>query len=159
MDTDDFVHQERRPSKRRKFYRKRADSPQSDGATTTQPDISSSTPNPLSTNDGLSVPSIERAHDTDKGGDPSQLPVIEILRRRRAAQRKRAGIEFGKATSLAGSSATEVTFGNEIIGKDDSLEKILTVVDRFAPQTGQVADVDKHMYAKLGWHLFQRCGC
>ncbi|KAI4247469.1 MAG: hypothetical protein L6R40_001417 [Gallowayella cf. fulva] len=75
------------------------------------------------------------------------MDFIEILRRRRAAQRKRAGIEFGKATSLAGSSATEVTFGNEIIGKDDSLEKILTVVDRFAPQTGQVADVDKHIDA------------
>lgn len=28
--------------------------------------------------------------------------------------------------------------------KDESLREVQTVVNRFAPQTGQVADVDKH---------------
>jgi len=29
--------------------------------------------------------------------------------------------------------------------KDESPREVQTVVNRFAPQTGQVADVDKHM--------------
>ena len=40
-----------------------------------------------------------------------------------------------------------------LVGKDDMLADIDAVVNRFAPQTGQVADVDRHMYVNPTLYL------
>ena len=147
--TDDLS----RPFKRRKFHRKRSGSPQSDQAVLAETPCSSSksTPNLLSIDNTPSEPpaqSLELIDDENDDNRPS-LSVAEILRRRRTAQRKRAGIEFTNATANSDSGVAEAIDGNVILDKEASLDKILNVVDRFAPQTGQVADVDKHMYATI----------
>ncbi|KAL8808480.1 MAG: hypothetical protein Q9182_000031 [Xanthomendoza sp. 2 TL-2023] len=139
--TEEPAQEDLRPFKRRKFYRKRADSPGGDEAYP-----STSTLNILPT-DGVPLKHPENAHHSGDAEDTSPLTVAEIVRRRKAAQKKRAGIEFGKDKALPESSSVEASIGGDLLDKEDSLDKILTVVDRFAPQTGQVADVDKHMYA------------
>ncbi|KAL8821225.1 MAG: hypothetical protein Q9223_000691 [Gallowayella weberi] len=141
MGTEEPAQEVLRPFKRRKFYRKRADSPAGDEA------LPSASTLDIPPTDGISVNDPENAHHSDDAGDTSPLTVTEILRRRKAAQRKRVGIEFGKDIALPESSSVEASLGGDLLDKEDSLDKILTVVDRFAPQTGQVADVDKHMYA------------
>ncbi|KAL8736650.1 MAG: hypothetical protein Q9166_000016 [cf. Caloplaca sp. 2 TL-2023] len=141
------VDQILRPFKRRKFYRKRAESPHSNEAVPAGHQYSSSgTPNLLPT-EQTSTKVLENAGEDDGTDDPSTLPVTAILRRRRTAQRRRAGIEFTNATAVPESSKIQAATGDELLYNEDSLDKILTVVDRFAPQTGQVADIDKHMYA------------
>ncbi|KAI4279743.1 MAG: hypothetical protein LQ337_000023 [Flavoplaca oasis] len=86
--------------------------------------------------------------DDDNGDHRPSLSVADILRRRRTAQRKRAGIEFTNATVIPDSGVAEAVDGNGLLDKEASLDKILNVVDRFTPQTGQVADVDKHIHGK-----------
>ena len=131
--------------KRRKFYRKRVQDANSDEPGPAEPSRSSNIPQLLVTHDA--DPSIISNSDDEKFGNGAQMPVSEILRRRRLAQKRRAGIEFTNATPIPEGSAIEATPGDEILDNEDSFGKILTVVDRFAPQTGQVADVNKHMYA------------
>lgn len=146
MDTETTIHELSRPFKRRRFYRKRVDSSQSDQAALAEtPGSSNSTPNLPSIDHTPARPPTHPLETID-GDDHSSLSVADILRRRRATQRKRAGIEFTNATAVQESSAVEAIAGDGLLDKEASLDKILTVVDRFAPQTGQVADVDKHMY-------------
>ena len=140
-----------RPFKRRKFYRKQAGFPQSDQVTLAETQYSSNTTPNLPSVDDTPTDSpnsgLVTVDDDDDDDEHSSLSVAEILRRRRTSQRKRAGIEFTNATPLPANSVVEPIAGEGLLEKEDSLDKILTVVDRFAPQTGQVADVDKHMYA------------
>ena len=77
------------------------------------------------------------------------LSVAEILRQRRAIQRRKGGIEFRNHDTTSKNEASDTQATNPLLDEDETLNKIITVVDRFAPQTGQVADVDQHMYAKL----------
>ncbi|KAL8860448.1 MAG: hypothetical protein Q9178_003107 [Gyalolechia marmorata] len=149
MDTEVTINDEgSRPFKRRKFYRKQAGSPQSDQVTLADTQYSSnSTPNLPSVDDTPTDSPNNGLVTVDDGDDDdhSSLSVAEILRRRRTSQRKRAGIEFTNAAALPANSVVEAIAGEGFLEKEDSLDKILTVVDRFAPQTGQVADVDKHI--------------
>lgn len=134
-----------RPFKRRKFYRKRAND--DDAGQEELPSISNSKSRPYIPTEPLTQPSTPSDNEDHADGQ-SQLPIAEVLRHRRAAQRRRAGIEFTNATPVVeGSTPPTPRAGDEVLDNEDSLDKILTVVDRFAPQTGQVADVDKHMYA------------
>ena len=154
MNTETTTDNLARPFKRRKFHRKRPDSPQSDHAALAETLCSSnSTPDlPSIDNTSCEPPpphSLEALDDDNNGDHRPSLSVAEILRRRRTAQRKRAGIEFTNATAVPDSGVAEAVDGNGLLDKEASLDKILNVVDRFAPQTGQVADVDKHMYATI----------
>lgn len=134
-----------RPFKRRKFYRKRANSPDDEESSVELPVISNSVPDENAQTSKLS--------DTEEHANVnSPLTVAEILRRRKAAQRRRGGIEFLNAGPVTENSAGEPRPGDEVLDNDDNLGKILTVVDRFAPSTGQVADVDKHMYTNPDVH-------
>ncbi|KAL8984262.1 MAG: hypothetical protein Q9205_001729 [Flavoplaca limonia] len=149
MNTETTTDNLARPFKRRKFHRKRPDSPQSDHAPLAETLCSSNSTPDLPSIDNTPCeppppPSLE-ALDDENGDNCSSLSVAEILRRRRTAQRKRAGIEFTNATAVPESGAAETVDGNGLLDKEASLDKILSVVDRFAPQTGQVADVDKHI--------------
>lgn len=137
-----------RPAKRRKFYRRRDNSdsnPEPHGITSLPlGGISAQTPTTLEELVKQARDSTDMVHEDD--GEP-QLLVAEVLRRRRAARNRRGGIEFsnvGHNTKLS-SEPAHSTDALALVDKDDTMAVVKTVVNRFAPQTGQVADVDKHM--------------
>lgn len=135
-----------RPSKRRKFYRKRGEA--DDPATIDE--INSATNKNNDAARPLVVESLVPHHGQDQDVEEqareenSRLPAAQILRQRKAAQRRRGGIEFTNASNTRISAAAPEN-NDALTEKDDSMQEIKTVVDRFAPQTGQIADVDKHM--------------
>ncbi|KAI4097919.1 MAG: hypothetical protein LQ344_000191 [Seirophora lacunosa] len=143
---DNLPEETAQPFKRRKFYRKRLGSPSSESGPAAFPATSNTiassytAPEQLAQNSSLSD---AEQHITG----PPQRTVAEILKHRKAAQRRRGGIEFTNSTHVGESSIDTAAHADQLLDNEDSLGKILTVVDRFAPQIGQVADVDKHMYA------------
>ncbi|KAI4100279.1 MAG: hypothetical protein L6R37_005565 [Teloschistes peruensis] len=138
-DSNTSIDDSFRPFKRRKFFRKRLEpgsDAEEDSTTKGNVQIDNTSEQPL-------PPSVDGREQTDV---EAQVSVAELLRRRRAAQKRRAGIEFSNSTPVGDSSGTIIPVaGDEILDNEENLNKILTVVDRFAPQTGQVADVDKHI--------------
>lgn len=135
-----------RPFKRRKFHRKRPASPPNEDAAAPFPAISNTSA--LSPTVAGQCASISQLPDTEQQPiSHPQLTIADILRQRQASQRRRGGIEFTNSTPITESSIDKARHADPVLENEDSFGKILTVVDRFAPQTGQVADVDKHMYA------------
>ncbi len=135
------------PFKKRKIYRRRPQSEEEedDGIHVALPPTANALE--IVTLDELISQS---SHDADARAYNAQEPslsVAEILRQRKAIQRRKGGIEF-RAFDTASKSDQSGSQGiSSLLDKDDAMDKIVTVVDRFAPQTGQVADVDQHMYA------------
>ena len=82
----------------------------------------------------------------DEKPNEEPLSIAEILRQRKAALRRKGGIEFSNTQS---STSTEPQTNDALAAKEDDIPAdIRSVIERFAPQTGQVSDVaDKHMYA------------
>ena len=137
-----------RPIKRRKFYRKRVGSGSEDDTASipAEPLAASTTARPdLLTIDELVSQNAETAGLDDDQAEATTPSMAEILRQRKAAQRRRGGIAFTNTSITTESLTTAPNSRNEILEDGDSLDKIMTVVDRFKPQTGLVADVDKHM--------------
>ncbi|KAL8931470.1 MAG: hypothetical protein Q9211_006940, partial [Gyalolechia sp. 1 TL-2023] len=154
--SEPIVDEPARSFKRRKCYRKRVDTFSADEAGSAEGPSSSSLLRLDTSNDPL-TPSFSHSDGEEQTSGDISLPISEILRRRRAAQRRRAGIEFSNATSVPdGGAAVGARLGDEVLDNEDSFGKILTVVDRFAPQTGQVVDVDKHMMAYIDSELAKR---
>lgn len=134
-----------RQFKRPKFYRKRGQAEDPATIDDNQPGMNEDDDiaKPLTIEELIS----QHGHHQDIGEqteDAAPLPIAQILRQHKAAQRRRGGIEFTNSsnTRLASSAAEP---SDALIEKDDTIQEIKTVVDRFAPQTGQVADVNKHM--------------
>ena len=133
-----------RPAKRRKFYRRRHDDDEGEGQ-----DRSELSPEPLATVP-LSIDELVDSHggaseDTETQSNEKALPLSELLRLRRAVQRRRGGIEFSNASNTSNEVGSVFETNNTLPENDDALADVDMVVNRFAPQTGQVADVDKHM--------------
>ena len=131
-----------RPSKRRKFYRKRLESDDPKDVTPTDQEEA-----PLVTALALDelVDIKGNIPDTNLSDQDASFSVTDILRQRKAAQRRRGGIEFTNApTTTQGELATSQS-SRAFVAKDTAAAELEAVVNRFAPQTGQVADVDKHM--------------
>ncbi|KAI9810357.1 MAG: hypothetical protein M1827_006324 [Pycnora praestabilis] len=134
-----------RPFKRRKFYRKRtANDDEKDGGHS--PASSHAPTEELSS----AISQTSTAPVPNFGGDEAdaQSVMTGILRRRKAARARWGGIEFTNATHIRqnGSQTTQQPLAlTEHEG--GTSEEVAAVVNRFAPQTGQVADVDKHMMA------------
>lgn len=130
-----------RPAKRRKFYRRRfEDDKPEDGATAaseTPPSI------PLTLDELVIARGILPDRELQEHNSASS--IADIIRQRKAAQRKRAGIECTNITAGSKSSPATTSLSQALIGKDEIAADLEVVVNRFAPQTGQVADVDKHM--------------
>lgn len=133
-----------RPSKRRKFYRKRADDHDEDNIEQPAEQVihlpTSITLDELVSSQGQPVSHSHLQEETT----PS---IADILRQRKALHRRKGGIDLTNeitATKLLPLDALIQHTPAEINGITADVEK---VVNRFAPQTGQVADVDKHMYA------------
>jgi hypothetical protein len=129
-----------RPSKRRKFYRKRGeedlpiveDEPKPDADATDN--LHALTLDELISHEGS-------PHGPDAADQRLPLSAAEIISRRKA-QRRRLGIEFNNLSSGLTSSAPPES--SAVVEHDDT-PQMKTINDRFAPQRGQVADVDKHM--------------
>ncbi|KAI9823583.1 MAG: hypothetical protein M1832_002364 [Thelocarpon impressellum] len=122
-----------RPSKRRKMYRRRGGDDE-DEDEKTEP----------------------TAAPEEAEGTPSASSVAEIrrLRKQQARPRRGVGIEFSTASSRAGLREPGPLVRRE---KDETApEEIPAVAHRFAPQTGQVADVNKHMMAFIDVELTKR---
>lgn len=142
------------PSKRRKFYRKRETL---EDETVDDNSISTPSATPIAS-EALTIEELISHHANQSNlssqhEESTQLTAADILRQRKTARRRRLGIEFTNADNARPSTATPGT-SNTLTEKDDITPEIKTVVDRFAPQTGQVADVDKHMWAPLLMILF-----
>ena len=135
------------PFKKRKFYRKRTELEDEvpDIAKVTEP-FSSPPPSELLTLDEMIVRNSNGVSKPSEDQD-GELSVAELLRQRKALQRRKAGIGFanvGAATNMAPPAPQSKGLATE---EEGTMSKFVTVADRFAPQTGQVADVDQHMYA------------
>ena len=137
------------PFKKRKFYRKRTgyDGETSDNATVVE---SQSPPPPteLLTLDEMISRNSEASLLRIEEQQIAPLSVAELLRQRKALQRRRGGIGFANTGTTTSTTLPPAQTKHLESEEQNSLSKLVTVADRFAPQTGQVADVDQHMYAE-----------
>ncbi|KAK3175114.1 hypothetical protein OEA41_002360 [Lepraria neglecta] len=130
-----------RPAKRRKFYRKRTDTEDEDSPKAA--DSSMPPPEPMTVDELIAregeIPAPQEQSEEDR-----QLSIADILRQRKAAQRRKGGIEF---TNLNTSNTTTLQASDALIEKEDEIPAdIKSVIERFAPQTGQITETtDKHI--------------
>ena len=149
-----------RPTKKRKIYRQRHDD-------TTPPETHLSSPNPPfspasapaqpnpQSIDELIASSASVPTTADEEAESTQVSISEILRLRQKNKHKRSGVEFRAAGHIARdqdgelvirhATATATATGGE--GESVSAEGGGGggVIRKFAPQTGTVSDVNKHM--------------
>ncbi|EPE29199.1 hypothetical protein GLAREA_00359 [Glarea lozoyensis ATCC 20868] len=134
-----------RPSKKRKIYRQRATSQEPDVPTPSAPEAQS-----------LDELISSTAQEAEVEG--VQVPMSEILRLRK--QRKgKGGVVFG----VDSSSRADREEGRELAIRapeeekaEEGLESNGGVVRKFAPQTGTIGDVDRHMMAYIDSELAKR---
>ncbi len=132
-----------RPAKRRKSYRKRTDLEEEE-APKAESHRSVPPPEPM-TVDELIGRNGHNPQPQEKAEEEAALSIAEILRHRKATARRRGGIEF---TNNNPSNSTTPQPSDALIEREDQTPAdIKSVIERFAPQTGQVTDTtDKHMY-------------
>ena len=136
-----------RPAKRRKQYRRRND--EDDEHTPSVPETS--TPQ-LSTDLYLEKSELPRDDLPEVQASSASLEDIsrsELLRQRKLLQRRRGGIEFTNRDESGEKQMIFVERSGRPTEQDEIADEIEKVVNRFAPQTGQIADVNKHMYVIL----------
>jgi len=110
-----------RPAKRRKFQRpKRANEDQDVDAPLASPD------------------------KEEQSNHTSDAPALtEILKLRKANRNRRQGIEFSTAKSVA---EAESSMSDSLTTIEPPPDRLRAISDRFVGHTGQVVDVDKHMF-------------
>jgi hypothetical protein len=125
-----------RPSKKRKIYRQRSDS-------TEDVDQASA---PASTTPVLqSLDELLAAADAEGEVEGTQVSMAEILRLRKQRRPKIGGVEFKTSGTLVrDDQGVLVVRGPEEVGEEGEAGG-MEIVHRFAPQTGTVGDVNKHM--------------
>ena len=133
-----------RPAKRRKCYRKRTDLEEEEEAPKPESHRSVPSPEPMTVDELIA----RNGHNTppqEKSDEEAALSIAEILRQRKATARRRGGIEF---TNNNPPNSTTPQLSEALIEREDETPAdIKSVIERFAPQTGQVTDTtDKHMY-------------
>lgn len=112
-----------RPAKRRKVQRSRLRA--QDGNTNIEVDSPSTEPS---------------TRNSDQSNEPA---IAEILRLRKANKSRRHGIEFSNTRNNA---AYEAGMSNSVALIDPQVDKLKAISDRFVGHTGQIVDVDKHMF-------------
>ncbi|KAL8797671.1 MAG: hypothetical protein Q9195_000023 [Heterodermia aff. obscurata] len=145
------------PFKKRKFYRKRTgyEDEMPDSASITE----SQSPPPQT-----ELLTLDEMISRNSGASPLQmqelqnvpLSLAELLRQRKALQRRRGGIGFANTSTTTGETLPTAQIKNVEPEEQASPANFVTVADRFAPQTGQVADVDQHMMAYIDSELAKR---
>ena len=132
-----------RPAKRRKFYRKRNDL-EDEEVPKAESHSSIALPEPMTVDELVAWDGFNTLQENAEG--ESDLSIADILRQRKAAARRKGGIEFTK--NDLSNCTTPQPRGALAVKDDETPALIKSVVERFAPQTGQVTDTtDKHMYA------------
>lgn len=152
-----------RPNKKRNYIRRtRATSPSPDPptaavpntintSTTYTPSIPSSTTTTTATattTTTTSPPPIQSTSDSEPS-TPSNL--ASILRLRKKQSRPKRGLDIAELVPKVSSTdpASETPYQEDEEARDAAEQELAAVVNRFTHQTGQVLDVDKHMYASL----------
>ena len=157
MQEDDQIPSEFfRPAKRRKFYRKRSDAEDKKASEATIPPCVASPE--LQTVDELISQNSRMSGVQGRMEDEDRpLSVAEILRQRKAVQRRRGGIEFSNLNASTSTPDTPEPSDALVEQENDVLPDNDSVISRFAPQTGQVSETvnDKHMYVLV--HLSPQC--
>ena len=147
MEAENSQSESFRPLKRKRFYRRRpADEGEEDGG---RGPATVLTPEPSTMNDTAAEPEHVSTPPRDQIDNPT-MSVQEIVRRRKLAQRHKAGIEFSKESN----SEVDQPISNELSVRamdgaegDTATAEIDLLVSRFAPQTGHVVEAtDEHMY-------------
>lgn len=133
-----------RPFKRRKCYRKRAEIESPASGDDIKSESNEEEAKPLTLDELITRHGLDH-NMTVEDGEDSQFSAAQILRQLKAVPKRRGGIEFTIPTVNARTDSPEPEDSDHLKDKDATTQDIKTVVDRFAPQTGQVADVDKHM--------------
>jgi hypothetical protein len=110
-----------RPAKRRKFQRpKRANEDQDVDAPLASPD------------------------KEEQSNHTSDAPALtKILRLRKANRNRRQGIEFSTTKTVV---EAEPSMSNSLTTTEPQADRLRAISDRFVGHTGQVVDVDKHMF-------------
>lgn len=129
--------------KRRKCYRKRAEIESLASGDDIKSESNEEEAKPLTLDELIIHHGLD--HNMTVEDEDSQFSAAQILRQLKAVPKRRGGIEFTIPTVNARTDSPEPEDSDNLKDKDATTEDIKTVVDRFAPQTGQVADVDKHM--------------
>lgn len=143
--TPEFV----RPAKRRKHFRKKIDAEADEDET---PTGTLTAVAPVAEPEAMTVDELishgaEVSSSVHASPEDTQLSTQDLIRLRKAAQRRKGGIEFSNhpTPSPAPETARQVVANDDV--EDEVPEDIKRVISRFAPQTGQVTDDnDKHMY-------------
>jgi hypothetical protein len=74
---------------------------------------------------------------------PDEPALTEILRQRKTNKNRRQGIEF---STMRPSAAIESTMSHSLTTIEPQVDRLKAISDRFVGHTGQVVDVDKHMF-------------
>ena len=153
--TADLQQHHFRPAKRRKFYRKRADTEERDTS-----EITAVPPTPVPDTHTISDEPYQNGHTSetyDNVGSEKSLSVATLIRQRKSLHRRKGGgIEFTNLNTLASASTTAQNGDVSAEKEDETPAKIRSVIERFAPQTGQVSETtDKHMYDSPVPHLYK----
>ncbi|MCJ1406056.1 hypothetical protein MMC19_000121 [Ptychographa xylographoides] len=138
------------PSKRRRIYRKRVNEEVDLNDNSSAPQEFSLPTAPLTLDELV----ITKGALSEEQPD---LSVAEILRQRKATQRRRVGIEFSNTTTASKNTSIDPQLPQSLISNEDTIADMEAVINRFTPQTGQVVDVDnKHMMAYIDAELAKR---
>lgn len=141
----DQVLDSSRPPKRRRFYRKRTDT-EDDDASDTPPPPTVATPE-LHIGNQLISHNGHAGNDTVHTDEEASLSVADLVRQRKAIQRRRGGLEFTNLNPPISASNTTGSSDSLAIKEDETPANIKSVIERFASQTGQSSETtDKHMY-------------
>ena len=143
-----------RPAKRRKQYRRRNDEDEQHNPSV--PEISTPQPLVASEPENFDVPQDSLLEGRASPALLEDVSLSELLRQRKLLQRRKGGIEFTNKGESDEKQMILVESNGRPTEQDEIASEIEKVVNRFAPQTGQVADVDKHMYDFLFlpfWHF------
>ncbi|KAI9832836.1 MAG: hypothetical protein M1826_001002 [Phylliscum demangeonii] len=142
-----------RPAKRRRHYRKRGDDLEpGDVDTVSIPEGVGAPPDPLEP--GGPAP---RPEDSPNQHDGDQRPSAKLVQLRRPTRHhRRTGIEFANGLSHPPGGRgprSSPPPPDAAVDRDETTADVAAMVNRFAPQTGQVADVNKHMMAYIDSEL------
>jgi hypothetical protein len=138
-----------RPSKKRKIYRQRANSAEAQALPSTSispsPPAAVPLPNALSIDELIassSVTSLPQNAEEDLEG--TLIPISEILRLRKRNKRA-GGVEFTSSSSAPAIRDEDGIIVSSKAEDNEGAEQGGLGVRKFAPQTGAVGDVNKHM--------------
>ena len=109
-----------RPAKRRKFQR------------------------PKRANEDQDVDAPLASPDKEQSNHTSDAPALtQILKLRKANRNRRQGIEFSTTKTAV---EAEPSMSNSLTTTEPQADRLRAISDRFVGHTGQVVDVDKHMF-------------